>query len=150
MSAFACSHDGVIVEDKGLSVALHFRRAPEAGAAALALADRVATDSDGRLLVQHGKMMVELRPTGGDKGSVIADFMAEPPFAGRIPVFIGDDVTDEQGFAVVNDMGGHTIRIGKNGPTEAHYRLNDVSSLRCWLESTAAALESATGLARDT
>jgi len=148
MQGFAADHDGVILEDKGLSVALHFRRAPDAGPAALALADDIAARGGGALIIQHGKMMVELRPPNGDKGSVIADFMAEPPFAGRTPVFIGDDVTDEHGFAVVNRMGGHSVRIGENGPTAAHHRLNDVSSLRNWLESAAAEVTAETGRAK--
>lgn len=147
MGAFADTRDGVILEDKGLSAALHFRRAPGVAPDALALAERLAAESGGGLLLQHGKMMVELRPPGGDKGSAIADFMAGPPFAGRTPVFIGDDVTDENGFAVVNAMGGHTIRIGENGPSAAHHRLDDVSSLRRWLESAAAAMEAAPGKA---
>jgi len=145
MAAFAGAHAGVILEDKTLSVALHFRAAPDAGPEALALAERVAGESGGALRVQHGKMMVELRPPGGDKGSVIADFMAEPPFAGRRPVFVGDDVTDEHGFAVVNAMGGVSVRIGANGATAAQYRLDDVSSLRNWLERAAVAAEERQG-----
>lgn len=145
MGNFAHDHRGVILEDKALSVALHFRNAPDAAEDALALAERVAADSGGGLFVQRGKMMVELRPPGGDKGSVIADFMREPPFAGRLPVFVGDDVTDEHGFAVVNGMGGVSIRVGTNGATAAHHRLNDVSSLRDWLDGAAKALESPTG-----
>ncbi|MEE8334473.1 MAG: trehalose-phosphatase [Alphaproteobacteria bacterium] len=143
MGDFAVSHAGVLLEDKTLSVALHFRAAPNDGAGAQALAERLAADSDGGLIVQHGKMMVELRPPNGDKGSAITEFMGEAPFAGRLPVFVGDDVTDEHGFVVVNAMGGHSIRVGANGRTSARHVLNDVSSLRCWLESAAAAMDGA-------
>lgn len=145
MEAFAGAHDGVILEDKHLSVALHFRAAPEAGGGAQALAEAIAADSDGGLFVQHGKMMVELRPPDGDKGSAIAEFMGEAPFAGRLPVFVGDDVTDERGFAVINAMGGHSIRVGANGRSSARHVLNDVSSLRNWLESAPAAMDGASG-----
>ncbi len=145
MAAYAGAHDGVVLEDKHLSVALHFRAAPGAGGGAQALAEGLAADSDGGLFVQHGKMMVELRPPDGDKGSAIAEFMGEAPFAGRLPVFVGDDVTDEPGFIAVNAMGGHSIRVGANGRSSARHVLNDVSSLRSWLKSAAAAMDGASG-----
>ncbi len=145
MAAFAGAHDGVILEDKHLSVALHFRAAPEAGVGARALVEGLCADSEGGLFVQHGKMMVELRPPDGDKGNAITEFMGEAPFAGRLPVFVGDDVTDERGFMVINAMGGHSIRVGANGRSSARHLLNDVSSLRSWLESAAAAMDGASG-----
>lgn len=141
MEAFALAHDGVVLEDKHLSVALHFRAAPGAGDGARALVEGLCADSEGGLFVQYGKMMVELRPPDGDKGGAITAFMAEAPFAGRLPVFVGDDVTDERGFVAVNAMGGHSIRVGANGRSSARHVLNDVSSLRSWLESAAAAMD---------
>ena len=133
---FASRHPGTLVEHKGLTVALHFRAVPEAGEAALALARALSAQSAGRLVVQRGKMVVELRPAGSDKGDAVAAFAAEPPFAGRLPVFIGDDVTDEAGFEAVNRMGGHSIRIGgPDVPTAARWRIGTVAELIAWLES---------------
>jgi trehalose 6-phosphate phosphatase len=87
-----------------------------------------------------GKMVYEIKPGGRDKGTAIADFMTEAPFAGRVPVFIGDDVTDEDGFTVVNGAGGHSIKVGA-GNSLARWRLSDAQSVRCWLEAYAAFLD---------
>lgn len=132
---FAAAHRGALIEDKGLTVALHFRRIPEAGEAALRLADALIARLDGGLTAQTGKMVVEIRPEGPDKGSVIQAFMAEPPFAGRVPVFIGDDATDEAGFAAVNRLGGHAIRVGGDEPTQARTRIASVKDLLSWLDA---------------
>jgi trehalose 6-phosphate phosphatase len=134
---FAADHPGVIVEDKGLSVALHFRRAPGVEPEALHLAERLVAEIDSGFRVQRGKKMIEIRPHGGDKGSVAVAFMAEPPFAGRTPLFIGDDVTDEDGFAAVNAMGGLSVRVGGNEPTVARFRVANVAALLDWLERLA-------------
>jgi trehalose 6-phosphate phosphatase len=74
-------------------------------------------------------MVIELRPAGRDKGTAIAEFMGEPPFRGRTPVFLGDDVTDEFGFGVVNGLGGVTVKVGA-GPSEARLRLAGVDAVR--------------------
>jgi trehalose 6-phosphate phosphatase len=133
---FAARHPGTLLEHKGLTVALHFRAVPEAADAAVALARALADGSAGRIVVQRGKMVVELRPAGSDKGDAVAAFAAEPPFAGRLPVFIGDDVTDESAFAAVNRMGGHSIRIGgADVPTAARWRIETVAGLIAWIES---------------
>ena len=138
-TGFADAHPGSIVEDKGLSIALHFRLAPACGGDAVALADRLAGELGGGFRVQHGKMMVEVRPDGGTKGSVIDSFMTEPPFAGRIPVFVGDDVTDEDGFAAVNRRGGLSMRVGDAAHSAARFRVDSVTALLGWLEDVAAA-----------
>jgi trehalose 6-phosphate phosphatase len=133
LHGFAADHPGTLLEDKRLSLALHYRQAPQAEAAAIALAERlVAADGD-RLRLQRGKMVVELLPKGSDKGDAIRALLAEPGFARRRPVFVGDDVTDEAGFRSVNAMGGVSIRIGESGTTEALHRLADVAALRDWL-----------------
>lgn len=130
---FARENPGILIEDKGATVALHFRQAPELGPAATGFAETLVRTLDGAAL-QKGKMVVEIRPVGDDKGSVVAAFMAEPPFLGRTPVFIGDDVTDEAGFRMVNRLKGHSIRIGESAETEARHRIPDVAALLDWLE----------------
>ena len=131
-SAFADDHSGTRVEDKGLSVALHYRGAPSAGAAAEALAQRLVAAAEGVLRLQRGKMVVELLPAGTDKGRAITVLMGEPPFHARRPVFVGDDVTDEAGFSAVNEQGGMSVRVG-HGPSAARFQLRNVGALRDWL-----------------
>lgn len=129
---FARSRDGVLIEDKGATVALHYRQNPSLEADVLAFADaKVAEFSE--ISVQRGKMVAEIRPKGSDKGSVIRTFMAQPPFNGRVPVFIGDDVTDEAGFAVVNELSGHSIRVGASAQTLASHSIESVAALLDWL-----------------
>lgn len=140
---FAAARPGTIVEDKGLSIALHFRLAPSCGDEAVALANRLAGEIGGGFRVQHGKMMVEVRPDGGTKGSVVDGFMTEPPFAGRVPVFVGDDVTDEDGFAAANRRNGLSMRVGGDEPTGARYRVASVAALLDWLEALAGGAENA-------
>lgn len=128
---FARDGPGVLVEQKSLGVALHYRMAPEAEASALALAQELAGLHD--LYLQHGKSMVELRVGSANKGSAIRAMMAHPRLAGTTPVFAGDDVTDEPGFAAVLDLGGHGILVGKPRPTLATFGLRSPEDLREWL-----------------
>ena len=83
--------------------------------------------------IQTGKRIVEMKPAGRDKGAAVVEFMAEEPFRGRTPVFVGDDITDEYGFAMVNRMHGHSLKVGP-GRTAARWRLRDVGTVRAWLE----------------
>ncbi len=128
-------HIGLVLEDKGLTLAIHYRRVrPLAGYLNRLLRKLVAEADD--LTLQRGKMVLELRPAEHDKGSTIMEFMAEEPFSGRIPVFIGDDATDEQGFAAVNRLHGHSVKVGA-GPTAARWRFRDVDAVRAWLDCCA-------------
>ncbi len=77
-------------------------------------------------------MIVEIVPTEVNKGTAITNFMSREPFAGRIPVFAGDDVTDEDGFETVNALDGVSIKIGV-GPSCARYRFEDATQFRQWL-----------------
>lgn len=138
-AAFAERWPGVIVEDKGRSLALHYRRAPAAEAEARTLVYRLAEGHDD-LKVLRGKMVFEVTSRLVDKGSAIATFMKEAPFSARTPVFVGDDVTDEDGFAFVNAAGGHSIRVGNCQETAARLRLADVGAVVDWLERMAGAL----------
>jgi trehalose 6-phosphate phosphatase len=130
--AFAAANQGLIFEDKGASVALHYRLAPRLAAAAEAVVREAAQSAGGALQLQRGKMVFELKPAGCDKGSAIEQFMHDAPFAGRTPVFLGDDVTDEDGFGVVNRLHGHSVKVGE-GPTAARWRLAGPEQARAWL-----------------
>ena len=132
IGAFASMRPGLLFEDKGDSLALHFRQAPQF-AAAVGAEMRAALGALGsEFTLQEGKMVCEIKHSGHDKGQAIAEFMAEPPFRGRTPVFIGDDLTDEHGFGVVNQLGGHAIKVG-DGPSAAPWRLPDTGAVRDWL-----------------
>lgn len=129
---FARTRPGVLVEDKGLGVALHYRNAPELEAEAVAFAEAVAAEHG--LAAQRGRMVVEVRSPAADKGAAIARFLAAPPFAGSRPVFVGDDVTDEDGFRLVERLGGRGVLVGPGRPTAASRRLADETAVRAWLE----------------
>jgi trehalose 6-phosphate phosphatase len=134
LAAFAERHPGVLLEDKGLTLALHYRNAPAQQDAATVTAEAAVAASHGALVLLEGKMVLELKPPGCDKGQAIAALMGEVPFAGRQPVFAGDDVTDEAGFEVVNQLGGVTIRIGADAaPTAARHGQPDVGAMQSWL-----------------
>ncbi len=123
---------GLLLEDKGLTLALHYRQAPQLASYVHRIMRALVDQAGAGLCLQSGKKVVEIKPAGFDKGTAIGEFMAEAPFLGRIPVFLGDDTTDEHGFAAVNRAGGVSIKVGR-GPTAARYRLRDVSAVRAWL-----------------
>jgi trehalose 6-phosphate synthase len=126
---------GVWLEDKGEAVALHYRAVPEKGEEVRALASQLLPQEGDRLRLIYGKMVVELRPRHHSKGTAIAAFLAEPPFRGRLPVFLGDDATDEDGFIEVNRRDGLSIRVGPPiAATAARYALPSVAAARAWLE----------------
>lgn len=135
LQAFAATNINIHLEDKGLSLALHYRQAPEGASACEDIIRSLAAASDGRLEVQAGKMVYELKPVGGDKGDAVMAFMSAPPFAGRTPVFVGDDVTDEHGFAVVNDHDGISVVVGDRMPSAARWRIVDITALYAWLRT---------------
>jgi trehalose 6-phosphate phosphatase len=132
LQAFAAAHPGLILEDKGNSLALHYRQAPQLAEQARAEMARVAAGLGDAFELQAGKMVFELKPGGRDKGNVIDEFMREAPFRGCTPVFVGDDLTDEYGFGAVNRMGGHAIKVGA-GRSVARWRLADAQAVRAWL-----------------
>jgi trehalose 6-phosphate phosphatase len=128
---FASERPGVIVERKTLAAGLHFRMAPDQGEAAHAFAARLSQQSG--LAVQPGKMMVELRLPGGSKGTAVEALMQREPFRGGVPVFIGDDVTDEDGFRAATTHGGFGIAVGERDSENARYHLPTVSEVHEWL-----------------
>ena len=131
---FAAAH-GLLAEEKPASIALHFRQAPERQAEALHFMSALAERSG--LALQLGKMVVELRPPGRDKGDALRALMAEPPFAGARPLFMGDDLTDEDAFAAAAAMGGAGVLVGPARTTAAEWRLDDVAAVARWLAAAA-------------
>jgi trehalose 6-phosphate phosphatase len=140
LRAFVADHPGTILEPKGASVAVHYRGRPEAGHATAAAVTALADADPGAWDVLHGKMVVELRPAGVHKGVAIERLMQDAPFAGRTPVFAGDDWTDEDGFTAVRERGGIAIAVGVDRRTRAGHGLPDVSAVHQWLADSAAAL----------
>ncbi|HZP12778.1 MAG TPA: trehalose-phosphatase [Nevskiaceae bacterium] len=120
----------ILIEDKGAAVALHFRLAPERGDECIDAMHALAEPRALQVLV--GNKVVEARVLGFDKGHAIRMLAAQPPFAGRIPVFIGDDRTDEDGFVAAQALGGHGIKVGP-GETAARFRCPDIESVHIWL-----------------
>lgn len=134
---FASAHPGLLLEDKGQSLALHYRLAPELKTRARAQVEEVIEKWGEGYNLLAGKMVFEVKPAHTDKGQVIEAFMTTKPFAGRCPVYVGDDVTDEDAFAVVNRMGGDTLHVGPSSATRARYMVADVPTLLDWLAMAA-------------
>lgn len=130
---FASRDSGLLVEEKGLSVALHYRLARPHAQAAQDLATRLAAESG--LTLQHGDMVEELRTPGPTKGDSVELFLTRPPFAGARPVFVGDDITDEHGFEAVQALGGVGVLVGAGRPTAARFRIRGVEEALAWLEA---------------
>ena len=132
-------YPGAELETKGMAFALHYRQAPQHEDALMTLAQRI-TQIWPQMALQQGKCVVEIKPRGTSKGEAIAAFMQEAPFIGRTPVFLGDDLTDESGFAAVNRLGGMSVKIG-TGATQASWRLAGVPDVWSWLEMITTALQ---------
>lgn len=135
LQPFVEAHDGLLLEVKDAAVALHFRQAPELEEAS-ADAIRGAASEVGGFSVIAGKLVFEARPSGIDKGEAIRAFMQEAPFLGRLPIFIGDDLTDEDGFRAVQDLGGVGIKLGP-GDTTARLRIADVAAAHALIRGLA-------------
>lgn len=137
--ALVAQHPELLVETKRASVALHFRQAQHLETLCRETLQRAMCSVSGVELL-HGKCVFEVKPSGVNKGQAIAAFMQTRPFAGRTPVFVGDDVTDEAGFASVIALGGLAIKVGE-GPSQAQFRCTTPAALRGWLSATRTALE---------
>jgi trehalose 6-phosphate phosphatase len=129
-------HPALRVEVKRGSLALHYRQAPELEQLCIEAMQEAVGRSPGLALLR-GKMVVEAKPGGATKGHAIEAFMHEAPFIGRAPVFVGDDVTDEVGFATVQRLRGLGVKVG-DGPTVAWQRLESAAALRDQLQTAAA------------
>jgi trehalose 6-phosphate phosphatase len=126
-------HRGLLLEDKGVALAMHFRLAPRLALEVEGVMNELATELGGEFILRPGKCKLELMPRAFSERSAIELFMQQREFAGRTPVFVGDDPTDEVGFEAVNEMGGHTIRVGNLEETAARYRFSSVSTVVAWL-----------------
>jgi trehalose 6-phosphate phosphatase len=135
VALYAGSIPGLLVEEKPFGIALHYRKAPDRERDVHAFMADLAAESGLSLL--SGKMVAELRPAGADKGDAVRALMAEPDFAGARPLFVGDDVTDEDAFRAADEMGGAGILVGPRRATIARWRLDDVASVEHWLELAA-------------
>jgi trehalose 6-phosphate phosphatase len=111
MARFLTDHPGTEVERKAYSIALHFRRAPDAEHDALNLLRLLASEASGGFEILPAKMAFELKLSTTSKGKAITELMSEEPFRRRVPVFAGDDLTDEDGFVAVTAMGGMALRV---------------------------------------
>ena len=129
----AAEHPALVLEDKGMNLALHYRLAPELGASVHEALRRLVGELGDDFELQSGKMVMEIKPSGKDKGTAIAEFLEEVPFQRRLPVFIGDDLTDEFGFDLINRVGGCSVKVGE-GSSAAHWRLPDADAVRAWLK----------------
>lgn len=125
---------GATVERKGPNLALHWRAASQAQDPFRAFAAAALRVLAG-YRPQFGDRVLELRPEGLDKGGAVQAFLAQPPFAGRVPAFVGDDLTDEHGFAVVNANGGVSVLVGDRAYSNARYGLPDPTAVRGWLRA---------------
>jgi trehalose 6-phosphate phosphatase len=134
LTAFVDARPGLLLEDKGAAVAVHFRAAPALEDEVAAEVRRLIAAAGPVLTLQSGKMVAEIRPAGGDKGSALRRFMELPPFLGRRPVAVGDDWTDETAFVAAGEAGGRSLRVGRvDRPTAAQEVVASPAALRAWI-----------------
>jgi trehalose 6-phosphate phosphatase len=130
--------EGVLVEDKGAGVALHFRLAPAQSEACIGAMRQLASNPE--LEVITGNRVVEARARDANKGNALRVLAGHAPFAGRPPAFVGDDVTDEDGFRAAAELGGYGVKVGTDA-SAARYRCIDVNEVHDWLRSSLHGLE---------
>jgi trehalose 6-phosphate phosphatase len=131
LEAIASQHPGVLVEDKGASIAVHYRQAPQLEDSLTWVLEQLVRDLGREFDLQPGACVLELKLRGPNKADAIEAFLAEPPFAGRIPVFAGDDLTDLDGFAAVERAGGLSISVGDR--VRGRLRFGSPGELRAFL-----------------
>jgi trehalose 6-phosphate phosphatase len=140
LEALVQDNPGMLLETKGAALALHYRNAPTCESVAREAVERLVAAHADTYALQPGKMVYEIKPKDVDKGRAVCAFLDEPPFIGRMPLFAGDDLTDEKGFALVNARGGVSIKVGE-GETLACSRVASVGALIAWLQSLVAAAQ---------
>ena len=140
LAALVMAHPGTVLEDKGRTIAVHFRMAPEREAEVRHALAAIAKPLGSNYHIQEGNMVLEIKPRGFTKATAIKAFMAEPPFSGRTPVFVGDDLTDQDGFQMVEDHGGISIAVGDR--VRGQFHLENPAAVRSWLQAIAALYDS--------
>jgi len=129
---FAAGIDGLMLEEKALGLGLHYRKSQDRAEEIGNFARELAREHG--LHLRPGKMLIELTTTDAHKGDGVRAIMGQAPFTGGMPIFIGDDTTDEDGFAAVEQMGGFGILVGEKRETKARFHLFDVAAVHKWLE----------------
>ncbi|MFC4274797.1 trehalose-phosphatase [Achromobacter aloeverae] len=127
------AHAGLKLEDKGLSLALHYRNAPALQGLVSEAVNEALRPHTHAFVLQPGKMVLEIKPRQASKAGAISRLMDMSPFAGRLPLFAGDDLTDEAGFDIARRMGGVSIKVG-DGDTRAQWRMPTPAALAAWLD----------------
>lgn len=129
---------GILVEDKGYSLALHYRLAPEKGPELFDAVTRICAQAPAEPAeILQGKLVVDVKPTGVNKGIAVSDLMQHAPFAGRRPIFIGDDTTDLPVFSTIPQFGGQAYSVGGIvAKVDGHF--DRPKSVRVWLARIAA------------
>jgi trehalose 6-phosphate phosphatase len=143
LAAIATAGSGILFEDKGYSIALHYRLAPEKGAFVREAVAAISRGALQRLELLEGTNVVEVKHLGFSKGTAVRELMAQPPFAGRRPIFIGDDTTDQAAFAVMPQFRGIAISVRRR-VTGVDFHFDTPSEVRAWLERIVPANEGAT------
>lgn len=133
LRAWLDDHDDLLLEEKTTALALHYRRAPHLQSEAREMMESAAAAVAPHYQLCTGKCVYELAPACCSIRAALEAFMSEAPFAGRVPVFVGDDETDEQGFDAVNALGGYSIRVGRDAPSAARFQFATVSGVIAWL-----------------
>ena len=133
LEQLVAAHAGLLLEDKQSALALHYRRAPQLEALVRHKLAQLQTSLLPDFELLAGDAVLEIKPGSHSKASAVEAFLREAPFAGRLPIFLGDDVTDRDGFAAVLKHGGLAIAVGDR--VSAQWRLPDPAAVRGWLRS---------------
>jgi trehalose 6-phosphate phosphatase len=137
---FIAERSGLLIEDKGHTIAVHYRLAPQFRKELYRFLIEITAGLDAEIAIVAGKRVFELKPAGISKGKAVEYLMQSGPFSGRTPVFIGDDTTDEDGFAAVKAAHGHAIRVGGGRESLATWQIPDPDSVRRFLAQAAISL----------
>jgi trehalose 6-phosphate phosphatase len=133
LAAIAKLSPGILLEDKGYSLALHYRLAPHAEKAIYEAVSLIRADlPNAPIEVLPGKCVCEIKQAGFTKATGVTELMTLEPFKGRRPIFIGDDVTDESVFAIIPDFGGLAFSVGRRAIGVADY-FDEPREVREWL-----------------
>ncbi|MBV8747231.1 MAG: trehalose-phosphatase [Xanthobacteraceae bacterium] len=143
LAAIATVGSGILFEDKGYSLALHYRLAPEKGPFVCETVAAISRRASQRLELLEGTNVIEVKHLGFSKGTAVRELMAHAPFAGRRPIFIGDDTTDQAAFAVMPQFSGIAISVRRR-VTGVDFHFDTPNQVRAWLERIAPADAGAT------